>query len=129
MMWGASTIAVAVAAATMPPAVSRNLRRSLISLSPPGLVVRVGSLNHLISSQQQRWRNREAERLSGLEVDDEVEPGGMFDWEISGFGTLKDLCHVGSGVSIEIREIRSEAHEAARLRPRRGLADSREAVL
>src|SRR5262249_14511980 len=74
MTWGASMIAVAVAAATMPPAVRRNLRRSLISLTPPGLVVRgVGSLDDLIGSQEQRLRDGEPEGLGGLEVDHQLE--------------------------------------------------------
>src|SRR5262249_35726068 len=87
------------------------------------------SLDHLVSPQQQRGRDGQAEGLGRLEVDDQLKLGGLFDWEISGFRTLKDLYYVGSGASIEIREIRSEAHERARLRPRTGLADSREAVL
>ena len=40
---------------------------------------RVGSLDHVIRPQQQRRRDREAERLGGLEVDDEFELGGLFD--------------------------------------------------
>src|SRR5215472_12027502 len=47
----------------------------------------------------------------------------------AGLEPLRDLCHIGSGASIEISEIRAVAHEGACLRPRRGLGDSREAVL
>src|SRR5262245_24841757 len=51
------------------------------------------SLDHLICSQQQRRGNGEAEGLGGLEVDDEVELGGLWscpalvDGELLGCGT------------------------------------------
>jgi hypothetical protein len=37
---------------------------------------------------QQRRRDRQAERLRGLEVDDQLELGRLLDWEIAGLGTL-----------------------------------------
>jgi hypothetical protein len=41
------------------------------------------SLNNLIRPRQQRRRDREAEGLGGLQVDDEIKLGGLFHWEIS----------------------------------------------
>ena len=41
----------------------------------------IASLDHLIRPQQQRRRDGEAERLGGLEVDDEFERRGLLDWE------------------------------------------------
>jgi len=35
----------------------------------------------LIRAQQQRWRDRQAERLRGLEIDDEFELRRLFDWK------------------------------------------------
>src|SRR5260370_40379364 len=41
-------------------------------------------LNHLIRPKQQRLRNRQAEGLGGLEVDDQFKRSGLLDGEISG---------------------------------------------
>ena len=38
--------------------------------------------DHLIRPQQERGRDREAEGLSGLEIDDEFELGGLLDGEV-----------------------------------------------
>ncbi len=40
------------------------------------------SFDYLIRAQQERWRDREAEGLRGLEVDDELEPRGLLDGQI-----------------------------------------------
>ena len=37
------------------------------------------SLDHLIGASEQRWRQSEAERTGGLEVDDEFEPRRLLD--------------------------------------------------
>src|SRR6266511_618257 len=47
-------------------------------------------LNNLVCSQEQRLRNRQAERFGGLEVDDWLEPGGLLDREVSGFHPVED---------------------------------------
>jgi hypothetical protein len=44
------------------------------------------SLNDLLRPSQQRWRDREAKRLGGLEVDDEMESVDLLDRQISGVG-------------------------------------------
>src|SRR5262249_57193847 len=48
-------------------------------------------IDHLIRPGQQRGRDREAERPSGLQVDDELEFGWPLDREVAGFGTPEDL--------------------------------------
>src|SRR5262245_36418560 len=45
----------------------------------------------LIRALQYRLRDRKAERLSGLEVDDQVVLGGLLDWQVGRFGALEDL--------------------------------------
>src|SRR5262249_28327262 len=56
-----------------------------------------GLFNDLVGAQQQRLRNRQAQRLGGLEIDHQLELGGLLDWEISGLGAFEDLVHVTCG--------------------------------
>jgi hypothetical protein len=62
-----------------------------------GSVGPVGATNGLMHRSKYRGRNLEAERLGCLEVDDQLEFGGLFDGEVGGFGTFEDpLTHTGS---------------------------------
>src|SRR5262252_839116 len=72
----------------------------------------VGSLDDLMGSQQQRLRNREAERLSGLEVDDEVELDRLFDRKIRRLRALENPVYVHGGSTKEIRHARPVPHES-----------------
>src|SRR5260370_1709232 len=60
---------------------------------PPGL------LNHLIRPLQERRRERQAEGLGGLEIDDEFELGRLLDGKVAGLGTLDDSIHVERSTS------------------------------
>jgi len=51
----------------------------------------VGLLDHLIRLLQERRRDRQAENLGGLEVDDELKPFGPLDRHISRLGTRQDF--------------------------------------
>ena len=52
-------------------------------------------LDDLIRPQQHRRRDRLAERLGSLHVDDQLELRGLFDGQVGGFGAFEDLVHVG----------------------------------
>jgi hypothetical protein len=56
-----------------------------------------GLLDDLIRQRQQGRRDREAERLGRLEVDDQLELGRLLDGEIAGFGAFQNLVHMGRG--------------------------------
>src|SRR5215467_3742096 len=51
----------------------------------------VSSLNHLVGPAEQRLWNREAQGLGALEVDDQLELGGLLHRQIARLGALPDL--------------------------------------
>jgi hypothetical protein len=61
--------------------------------SPTGAPRRALSLNHLVRPRQHRWRDGEAERLRGLEVDDQGDLGRTLDRKASGVRSLQHLVH------------------------------------
>ena len=44
------------------------------------------SPNHLVGTQQKRFRNFDAEGLGGFEIYDQLELGGLRDRQVAGFG-------------------------------------------
>src|SRR5215831_4582539 len=60
---------------------------------PPGRL-----LDHLIRPRQRRRRDRQAESLGGLEVDDQLELGWLLDGQVSGLRALEDPIHEVGGV-------------------------------
>src|SRR5205085_8378709 len=67
----------------------------------------------LIRAQQQRRRNREAERLGGLHVDRQLEPGWSLDWKVTRLRAPRDAIDVIGGLRKERFEARAVAHQAA----------------
>ena len=61
------------------------------------------SLNDLVRPLQQRRRDREAERLGRLEVDDELEFGRLLDRQVGGLGPLEDPIRIEFGLFPEPR--------------------------
>src|SRR5215467_12648239 len=47
-------------------------------------------LDDFVRPREHRRRDREAEGLGGLQVDDELELGRLFDREVTGLGTFED---------------------------------------
>src|SRR5205809_3475308 len=69
------------------------------------------SFDHLVGAGEQRWRNFEAERPGRLQVDDELEFGGLQDREVCGLGALEDLTGVGADLTKHVRTIGRVAHQ------------------
>src|SRR6266446_2535571 len=69
------------------------------------------SLYDLIRPLQERLRDRQAEGLGGLEVDDQLELGGLLDGKICGLGALEDSIHVPGSPTIQIGDDWPVGHE------------------
>jgi hypothetical protein len=68
-------------------------------------------LDDLVRAQQQRLRDREAERLGRLEVDYELELGGLLDREVSGLGPFEDLIDIGRGAAEQVGRAWAVKHQ------------------
>src|SRR5574342_594443 len=71
--------------------------------------------DHLVRALQQRLRDFQTERLRGLEVDDQLELGGLLDWQLARLRAPEDLVHIDGAAPVEIVPIRGIAHQAASL--------------
>jgi hypothetical protein len=74
-------------------------RRAGGGLGRPGPVV--GSLDDVIRPRQQRRWDREAERVGGLEIDDELELGWLLDGKIGRVGPFRILSAYIAAVSLD----------------------------
>src|SRR5438034_831754 len=71
------------------------------------------SFDDLIRPQQQRRRDRQTERLGGLEVNHELELRGLLDGEVARLRALEDLVDEGGGAPKTVEQVGPEGHEAA----------------
>jgi hypothetical protein len=92
-------------------------------------LVEHGLLDDVVGPEQERLRDRQAERLRGLQVDDQLELCGLFDGEIGRFGALEDLVDVGRDPLELLIKIIPVGHEPALIRPVPCRVHSREAIL
>jgi hypothetical protein len=47
--------------------------------------IRGVSLDNFVDTGEQQWRHREAERLGGLEIDDQLEPSRLLNGQVGSF--------------------------------------------
>src|SRR6185312_3955021 len=71
------------------------------------------SFDHLVGAGEQRWRHVEAERLSSLEVDDQLELGGLNHRQVGRLGALENAPGIDPGLPVGIEDAGSVANQAA----------------
>src|ERR1700730_6504562 len=68
--------------------------------------------DHLIRALQERERDRQAEGLGGLEVDDQLKLRRLLDGEVSGLRPLEDLVSIDGEPSVRVTLTRAVAHQS-----------------
>src|SRR6516162_6686559 len=71
------------------------------------------SFNHLVGAQQERLRDRQAERLGGGQVDDEIELGGLLDRDVTRLRSAQNLVNIISGAPELLRKAWPIGHETS----------------
>src|SRR5204863_3065881 len=74
-----------------------------------------GSLDYLVGAREDRRRDRQAERIGGFEIDDELVSGSLLDSQVGRFRALEDLVDVDRGAARQILVIWPVAHQAGLL--------------
>src|SRR5687768_9855848 len=87
----------------------------MTAATPPTMNVRLSSLDHLISANEQRRRNRQAERLGRLHIDEQFEFRRLLDWQISGLCALENFYDIVRGSSVQIFPIDAVRHETTEI--------------
>jgi hypothetical protein len=70
--------------------------------------------DHLVGAGKQRGRNSEAERVRGLEVNDQLEFSWCFDRQISGLRTSEYAIYIGGYSPIRVTNIDPVGYQPAR---------------
>ena len=83
--------------------------------NPAALCVRRrdASLDHLVRSHQDRLRHGEAERLGGLQVDNQLKFGWLLNRQVGRLCALEDFSSIDTELAIYIDEAGSKADQPA----------------
>src|SRR6516164_4404016 len=71
------------------------------------------SFDHLVGEGEHFGRNFEAERLSGFEVDHQLELGRLLDWQLCWFCSLENPVHIESATPPQLGDAGAIRHESA----------------
>src|SRR6185295_9493027 len=98
----------------------RGIAAWCASLDSLAGLYRGASLDDLVRPQEQCWRDREAERVRGPAVDDQLELGRPLDRQIARPGALEDPVDVPGRFPEHGHAARAVPEEGARLHVVRG---------
>src|SRR5205085_6211788 len=98
---------------TEPRHVSAMVRPIIRSAHTDSRCSKIGLLfDHLVGLSKKRRRNRYAEGFQRLQIDHELELGGLNDRQICRLGAFENPAGVDADLMIRIRNARSVAHQA-----------------
>jgi hypothetical protein len=86
----------------------RDDRRALLAAAPAAAQSDADYPNkprlfdHLVGEDIKDWRNRDAQRVSGLAIDDQIKFPRLLDRKIGRFRTLEYFVHVVCGATIKL---------------------------
>ena len=72
-----------------------------------------GLFDDLVSATEERDREGETQRPGGLEIDDQLDFGGLLDGQIGRFLAFENAPGVESGQTLRVRNASSVAHQTA----------------
>src|SRR6516164_8060930 len=70
---------------------------SRMKSKPRLALIAFASFDHLIGAREQRWGHLKAEHSGGCEVEHQVEPGWLLDWQVPRLGAVQDLVDILGG--------------------------------
>src|SRR5215475_599796 len=73
--------------------------------------------DHLIGACEERRRNRQPKRLRSLDVDDQLERGGLRDGQISRLRSFEDPIYEVWGSPVHIVQTRAIGHDETSVHP------------
>src|SRR5215472_10288564 len=78
---------------------------------PPGH----SSFDHIVGASEQQWRYGKAERLGGLKIDRQVEPGRLKKWNVAGVRAAQNSVDVLGRSLAQFGEVALIRHQSAGL--------------
>src|SRR5262245_33148176 len=72
------------------------------------------SLDHLVSTKQERLRNRDPERLRSSNVYNKIEFDWLFDWNLCGLRATQNLINIAGSASEEVGDVGSVRQQTSR---------------
>jgi hypothetical protein len=69
--------------------------------------------DHQVGAAEQRKRHSKAEAPGGFQIDDQLDFGGLLNWQIRRLLPLENPARINTGQAVTVQNIRSVAHKTA----------------
>jgi hypothetical protein len=87
--------------------------RGQVAAPPGGRSSPAASFDHFISAGEKRGRDRQTERLRGLEIDGDFVSGRRLHWHIGRLFTFEDATDVAGGTAVKLVNVNAVGHQTA----------------